>query len=185
MSRIGKKLISVPTAVKVRHDAPARTVHVEGPKGKLAFSYRPEVTVSVDAAKGISCTIPETAMEDGVSRALWGTTRARIQTMIDGVTTGYSKALEVVGVGWNAKIQGKKLVLSVGYCDAIELPVPDNVAVAVEAGTKIALSGPDKQSVGQFAAEIRSQRPPEPYNGKGIKYADEVIARKQGKAFGS
>jgi len=169
----------------VRHDAPSRNVHVEGPKGKLAFAYRPEVSVAVDAAKGISCSIPESDMENGQSRALWGTTRARIQTMIDGVTNGYAKGLEVVGVGWNAKLKGKKLVLSVGYCDPIELAVPDNVAVAVDAGTKIALSGPDKQAVGQFAAEIRSQRPPEPYNGKDIKYADEVIARKQGKAFGS
>lgn len=186
MSRIGKKAISVPAGVKVRHDAAARTVNVEGPKGKLSFSYRPEVSVALaDGDKQIHCTVDPARMEDRQVRAFWGTTRARIQGMVNGVATGYSKALEVVGVGWNAKIQGKNLLLSVGYSDPISLPIPDGVAVTVDAGTKLALSGPDKQAVGEFASIVRSQRKPEPYNGKGIKYANEVIQKKQGKAFGS
>jgi large subunit ribosomal protein L6 len=186
MSRIGKKPITVPSGVKVRHDKASRTVNVEGPKGKLAFSYRPEINVALeDGDKSVVCTIDPARTEEREVRAFWGTTRARIQLMMTGVAQGYSKALEVVGVGWNAKVQGKNLVLSLGYADPVTMPIPDGVTVTVDAGTKIALSGPDKQVVGAFASNIRSQRKPEPYNGKGVKYADEVIQRKQGKAFGS
>ena len=120
----------------------------------------------------------------GQNRAYWGLTRALIANMIVGVTEGYAKRLEVVGVGWGAKMQGKTLQLNVGYSNPVMKPVPPGLDVAVE-GAFIRISGTDKQAVGQFAAETRAARPPEPYNGKGIKYVDEVIIRKQGKVFGS
>ncbi len=185
MSRIGKKSISVPSGVKVKHDAAARTVAVEGPKGKMQYHYVSEVSVAFDeSAKSITCTIPKTLHDDGPMKALWGTTRSRIAGMIDGVTKGFTEKLEVVGVGWNAKLQGRNLQLSVGYSQPVIVPVPEGVTVAVE-GPVITVSGYDKQAVGQFAAETRSKRQPEPYNGKGIKYVGETIIRKQGKAFGA
>lgn len=185
MSRIGKKPISVPAGVKVSLDPKTRSINVEGPKGKLSYVYRPEVTVTWDEGeKAIVCTIPEEQMAIRQMRAYWGTVRARIQCMITGVTTGYQKKLEVIGVGWNAKAQGKQLQLNVGYCHPVNMTPPPSVEFALE-GPVITVSGPDKQAVGQFAAEIRSKRPPEPYNGKGIKYVDEIIIRKQGKVFGA
>lgn len=185
MSRIGKKPISVPAGVKVQHDRAGRSVQVEGPKGKLAFIYRPEVSVEVeDDGRQISCTVPADQVEMGNAKAFWGTTRARIQNMIVGVTEGYTRKLEIVGVGWNAKLQGMNLTLSVGYCNPIVMPVPQGLTCTVE-GQIVTISGHDKQLVGRFAADIRSKRKPEPYNGKGIKYVGEVIIRKQGKAFGS
>jgi large subunit ribosomal protein L6 len=111
-------------------------------------------------------------------------TRALIANMVTGVSTGFTRELEIVGVGWSGRVQGKKLALSVGYADTKEVAIPDGVTVVME-GSKIKVSGPDKQSVGQFAAQVRSKRKPEPYNGKGIKYSDETIIRKAGKAFGS
>ncbi|MCA9289982.1 MAG: 50S ribosomal protein L6 [Phycisphaerales bacterium] len=183
MSRVGKKPISVPGGVKIAHDERTRTVSVEGPKGKLSFSYRPEVDVAWDESdKTITCTLPEARMTDRQSRAYWGTTRSRISNLVSGVTEGYSKKLEVIGVGWNAKIKGKALELNVGYCHPVLLPFPAGVEAVVE-GAAITISGPDKQAVGQYAAVVRSKRPPEPYNGKGIKYSDEIIIRKQGKAL--
>lgn len=185
MSRIGKKPIAVPSGVKISIDPKTRTINVEGSKGKLSYVYRPEVNVKWDEAeKAITCSITESRMEDRASRAYWGTTRARIQCMIEGVTKGYEKKLEVVGVGWNAKTVGKNLQLNVGYCLPVDMKVPAGVQFAIE-GQFITVTGADKQAVGQFAAEVRSKRPPEPYNGKGIKYTDEIIIRKQGKVFGA
>ena len=185
MSRIGKKPITVPPGVSVRLDPKKRTIDVEGPKGKLSYVYRPEVTVNWDESeKRIACSIPETAMASGQMRAYWGTVRARIQNMITGVTEGYQKKLEIIGVGWNAKPQGKTLQLNVGYCHPVDMTPPPFVEFAVE-GAVVTITGPDKQAVGQFAADVRSKRPPEPYNGKGIKYVGERIIRKQGKVFGS
>jgi large subunit ribosomal protein L6 len=185
MSRIGKKPISVPSGVKVSLDPKALTIQVEGPKGKLSYVYRPEVAVSWDEGeKAITCSIPEEKMSIRQMRAYWGTVRSRIQNMITGVTTGFSKKLEINGVGWNAKAQGKQLQLNVGYCHPVNMTPPQSVEFVIE-GNAITVSGPDKQAVGQFAAEIRSKRPPEPYNGKGIKYVDEIIIRKQGKVFGA
>ena len=123
-------------------------------------------------------------MESKLARALWGTTRARIQNMIVGVTEGYVRKLEVVGVGWGAKQAGKNLQLNVGYANPVIMAPPAGVQFGIE-GNVITVSGPDKAAVGEFAAEIRAKRPPEPYNGKGIKYAEEVIQRKQGKVFGA
>lgn len=185
MSRIGKKPITVPGNVKVNLDPKTRTIAVEGPKGKLSYEYRPEVTVSWDESeKQIVCTIPDDQTRVGQMRAYWGTVRSRIQNLVIGVTDGYSKKLEIVGVGWNAQPQGKNIRLNVGYCHPVDLVAPPFVEIKIE-GPAVTISGPDKQAVGQFAAEIRSKRPPEPYNGKGIKYSDEHIMRKQGKVFGS
>ncbi len=183
MSRIGKKPVAVLAGVKVSFVG--RTVHVEGPKGELEFEHRPEVKVSVDeSAKAINVTIDESKADDRLAKALWGTTRAIFANMVVGVTKGYEKKLDVVGVGWNAAIAGKTLKLSVGFASPVVVDIPSGVNVSVEKQL-ITINGPDKQAVGQFAAKVRSKRPPEPYNGKGIKYADEVIQRKQGKQFGS
>lgn len=185
MSRIGKKPVHIPSGVKVNHNATARTVDVEGPKGKLSYTYVPAVTVDVaESDSEIRCSIPDGKMRDGQTKAFWGTTRSRIENMMIGVTAGYSKKLDVIGVGWNAKLQGKSLQLNVGYCHPIDMSVPDGIECTVE-NNIITISGYDKQVVGQFAAEIRDKRRPEPYNGKGIKYTDEIIIRKQGKAFGA
>jgi len=185
MSRIGKKPISVPGNVTVKLDPRACAIDVEGPKGKLHYDYRPEVSVTWDESeKQIVCTIPEERMRIGQTRAYWGTVRSRIQGMVTGVTDGFQKKLEVVGVGWNAQPQGKTLRLNIGFCHPVDMTPPSSVEFAVQ-GQMITVTGPDKQAVGQFAAEVRSKRPPEPYNGKGIKYTDEIIMRKQGKVFGA
>jgi len=184
MSRIGKKAVEVPAAVKISLDPKTRTITAEGPKGKLEFSWRPEVEVSWDESeKRIACS-PRAGLEnDRRARALWGTTRARIQNLIVGVADGFSKRLEVIGVGWNAKAKGKQIELNVGYCHPIVLEPPAGVEYAIE-GNAITVSGADKQAVGQFAAVIRGWRPPEPYKGKGIRYSGEYVIRKQGKVFG-
>jgi large subunit ribosomal protein L6 len=185
MSRIGKKPITVPDNVKVDLDPKQRRVTTDGPQGKLSFTWRPDVDVRWDESeKQIVVSIPEARMKLGQMRAYWGTTRSCIQNMVDGVTTGFQKKLEIVGVGWNAKAQGKTLQLNVGYCHPVEMQPPDGVNFGIE-GQVVTITGPDKQAVGQFAAEIRASRPPEPYNGKGVKYLNEIIIRKQGKVFGA
>jgi large subunit ribosomal protein L6 len=184
MSRIGKKPVPAPAGVKVA--VKDRTVNVEGPKGKPSLNFRPEVTVAWDEpkrevtvglAKGYSADQKE-------PNAYWGTTRALIRNMIEGVTKGYERQLEVVGVGWTASMAGKAIKLTVGYANPIVLDVPAGVTVAIDKQF-VKISGPDRQVVGQFASAIRSQRKPEPYNGKGIKYQEETIKRKQGKQFGA
>jgi large subunit ribosomal protein L6 len=185
MSRIGKKIISVPSGVKVNLNPQARTINIEGPKGKLSFTYRPEVIVNWNQGENaITVSIKDEDKQLKLPRALWGTTRARIQSMIVGVTQGYTRKLEIIGVGWGAKQAGKNLQLNVGYANPIVLSPPMGVAFAIE-GAFVSVSGPDKELVGEFAAKIRAQRTPEPYNGKGIKYDFEVIQRKQGKVFGA
>ncbi len=187
MSRIGKQLIAVPATVKVAVNAATRTVDLQGPKGKNTFTYRPEIVVAFLAdSKSISCTLDDMKrIDEGNRRAYWGTTRAVLNKMVKGVVEGYSMKLEVIGVGWTAKLQGKKLILTVGFCNPIDLLVPEGVVCTIENNTLITLTGVDSQKVGAFASLIRSQRKPEPYNGKGIKYATEVIQRKKGKAFGA
>ncbi|HWB19381.1 MAG TPA: 50S ribosomal protein L6 [Phycisphaerales bacterium] len=185
MSRIGKQPLQVPSGVKVNLDPKTRTINIDGSKGKLSFKYRPEVTVNwAQNENRITCSIPKEQMENVTYLELWGTTRARIKGMIEGVTQGFTKKLEVNGVGWGAKLQGKTLELAVGFCNPVKITVPMSVQVAVEQNV-VTVTGADKQAVGQFAAEVRAARPPEPYNGKGVKYADEVIQRKQGKVFGT
>ena len=185
MSRIGKKPVSVPGGVRVTIDPQSRRVSVEGPKGTLSMTHRPEVSVTWDEGENrIICAISPQEMRVGQTRAYWGLTRSLINNMIIGVTEGYVKKLEIIGVGWTAKLQGKQLQLNVGYCQPRMMDVPDEVELVVDPNT-ITISGADKQAVGQFAARIRKNRPPEPYNGKGIKYSDEIVLRKQGKVFGS
>ena len=185
MSRIGKKPISVPAAVKINHNSSDNIVAVEGPKGKMSYTYMPVVNVEwKEDDREIVCSIPDDRMKEGQSRAHWGTTRSRIEGMVTGVTDGYTIKLEINGVGWNAKDMGKMLQLNLGYNAPIDMPKPDGVEASVE-NNIVTITGYDKQAVGQYAAEIRSKRPPEPYNGKGVKYIDEVIIRKQGKAFGA
>jgi large subunit ribosomal protein L6 len=183
MSRIARKPVMIPSGVKVAVNAAARTVNLEGPKGKLSLKYRPEVGVKVEGSQ-VEVTMDPALVDVGGNRAFWGTTRALIATGIEGVLKGYEKKLEIVGVGWGARVQGKKLVLTVGFANTLDVSIPDGVKVEVNQ-TMVTVSGPDKQAVGEFAAKCRAKRKPEPYNGKGIKYSDEVIQRKQGKAFGA
>jgi len=183
MSRIGRKAIEVPKNVKV--SVSGRTVTIEGPKGTLNFEHRPEVGVSFDEdAKAINVTMDaDKVAQDRSLRAFWGTTRAILNNMVIGVTEGYQKKLEIVGVGWTGTIAGQNLSLKVGFANKIEVPIPTGLTVTTEKQL-ITVTGADKQMVGHFAATVRSKRKPEPYNGKGIKYQDEFIQRKQGKAFG-
>lgn len=189
MSRIGKKPIPVPAGVKVA--VKDRTVNVEGPKGKLSMPLRPEVDVAfVEADKHVAVSLAKGfTIEDRMARAMWGTTRAHIRNMVEGVSKGYERNLQVVGTGWSATLSGKQLKLLLGYANPITLTVPDGVTVAVDKAqgdtTPMKISGVSRDAVGQFASKIRLQRPPEPYNGKGVKYAEETIRRKQGKQFGA
>lgn len=178
MSRVGKKSIPIPSNVKV--SLAGRQITIEAGQNRLQFTHRPEVTVRHD--QDAACVIVERQDDSRIARSMHGTTRSLIANMIQGVAKDFEKVLEITGVGWTAKQQGMKLALNVGYADTRELDLPAGVKVQVT-GNRVSVSGPDKQAVGQFAAEIRRQRPPEPYNGKGIKYSDEKVIRKQGKAF--
>jgi len=183
MSRIGKKPVAVPSGVKVTINN--RTVTVEGKLGTLSFEHRPEIAVGWDQdEKNVVVALPESQAQNRQARALWGTTRALIQNMIIGVSDGYKKQLEIVGVGWGAQVAGQTLSLNVGFASPVELSIPTGVSVDIKKQF-VTLESSDKQVVGQFAAQIRAVKKPEPYNGKGIKYVDEVIRRKQGKQFGA
>lgn len=180
MSRIGKKPVTVPKGVKV--SIADRTITVEGPKGTLSWKHRPEVAVTHEDGH-VSVTVDDAIAGDKKVRALWGTTRALIENMMTGTATGYTRKLEIQGVGWTAALVGQNLKLNVGYANAIEMPIPDGLNVKVEK-QQITIEGADKQAVGQFAAAARAKRPPEPYNGKGVRYLGEVIRKKEGKQFG-
>lgn len=175
MSRIGKMPIAIPAGVEVKLDG--NTVTVKGPKGELTRTVHQNMKVEVNGAE-VTVTRPDDAKEN---RSLHGLTRTLIANMVKGVTDGFSKELEVNGVGYRASVEGNKLVLNVGYSHPVEMPLPDGIKAEVN-DKKITISGIDNQKVGQFAAEVREQRPPEPYKGKGIKYMDEHIRRKEGKA---
>lgn len=180
MSRIGKK--PVPLAAGVKVAVSGRQITVEKGNDRLSFTHRREVSVKVDdQAKQV---VVSRADDSRTARAMHGLTRAMINNMIIGVSEGYSKELEINGVGWTAKQEGMKIALNLGFADTRYVAVPAGIKVDIK-GNRIKISGVDKQMVGQLAAQIRSQRKPEPYNGKGIKYSDEVIVRKQGKAFAS
>ncbi len=181
MSRVGIKPIEIPSGVKITING--QSVSVEGPKGTLSRDFSPLINVGwSEDEKSVVCSIKGEASRE--ARALWGTTRALIQNMVTGVKDGYEKSLEVVGVGWGAQVTGQTLKLSVGYANAVMVDIPQGVDVTVEKQL-VKITGADKHAVGQLAAMTRAVRKPEPYNGKGIKYADEVIKRKQGKQFGS
>lgn len=179
MSRIGKKPVAVPTGVSVALSG--RTLTMEKGGKKLQMTHRPEVDVKWNADdREVVCHVEESAVRDRAPKAYWGLTRSLIQNMVDGLTTGYTKKLEIVGVGWSSQLQGNKLILNVGYSKPVELPIPPSVEVAVERQF-ITLTSIDKHAIGQFAATIKKQRKPEPYNGKGIRFVGEQIIRKEGK----
>ena len=175
MSRIGKKTIPVPQGVTVTIDGQA--VKAKGPKGELEFVVNELCTVALEdnevAVKPVDNSKP--------ARSMWGMNRTRIANLIDGVSTEFTKSLELVGVGYRAQMKGSSLNLALGYSHDIDFPVPDGVKIATPKPTEIVVTGIDKQQVGQTAAVIRAFRPPEPYKGKGVKYADEYIFRKEGK----
>lgn len=176
MSRIGRMPIAVPAGVDVKIDG--STVTVKGPKGTLTRTVSSNITVALDNGV-ITVTRPNDLKEN---RALHGLTRTLVANMVKGVSEGFKKELEINGIGYRAAKQGKNLVLNIGYSHDVIMSEEDGITIEVPAPNKIIISGPDKQKVGQFAAEVRGKRPPEPYKGKGIKYVDEVIRRKEGKA---
>jgi len=178
MSRIGKQPVAVPSGVKVA--VTGNTIAVEGPKGKLDWTFRPEMSVAFDeGAKQIVVSRDSDARQ---SRALHGLTRALIQNMVIGVSEGYEKRLEIVGVGYVGAVQEGRLELRVGFANEVKKPIPAGLDVTCPDNTHVVVKGTDKQQVGQFAAEVRAVRKPEPYKGKGIRYEGELVRRKQGKA---
>ncbi len=179
MSRLGRKPIALPDGVKVT--VQGQDVKVEGPKGKATLRLAPPISLAVNPAK--KEIVVSRADDLRQTKAMHGTTRSLVANMVAGVTTPYEKKLEIVGVGYNAKMQGKDIVLLLGYSHPIPVVVPEGLTVSCPSPTQIAVSGTDKRQVGQFAAEIRAIRPPEPYNLKGIKYLGENVRRKAGKTF--
>ncbi len=179
MSRLGKQPVKIPSGVAV--EVSGDTVSVKGPKGEDTWNCHPAVQVSVedDVVKFSRRT------EEKIARSMHGTARQLVQNMIVGVTEGFSKTLDIIGVGYNAKMQGNKLVLSIGFCHPVAIDVPDGVNCECPEPTRVVARGVNKQVVGQFVAEVRAVRPPEPYKGKGIRYSDEVVRRKQAKSFGT
>ena len=175
MSRIGKKPIAVPSGVTV--DVNGQQVKAKGPKGEMEFVVNELVSIAFENNEISVAPINDSKP----ARAMWGMSRTRIANMLDGVSKEFTKSLELVGVGYRAQMKGSSLSLALGYSHDIDYPAPDGVKIATPKPTEIVVSGIDKQKVGQTAAEIRAFRPPEPYKGKGVKYADEFIFRKEGK----
>ena len=176
MSRIGNKPIEIPAGVEVKIDG--NKVSVKGPKGTLSNEFAPAIAIKQEGNE-IIVTRPSDVAEH---RSLHGLTRTLIANMVQGVTEGFKKELEVNGVGYRVQKQGKDLVMNLGYSHQVIMPEIEGITIEVPNPNQIIISGPDKQKVGQFAAEVREKRPPEPYKGKGIKYAGEYIRRKEGKA---
>ena len=176
MSRIGRTPIDIPPGVQIEV-SDANVVTVKGPKGTLERTITPDITISVDGA-----AINLTRLSDAPKhRSMHGLSRSLINNMVVGVTTGFKKELEINGVGFRAVKEGKKLVMNLGYSHQVIVEETDSINIDVPAANKVIISGIDKQEVGQFAADIRKKRPPEPYKGKGIRYIDEVVRRKEGK----
>jgi large subunit ribosomal protein L6 len=181
MSRIGKQPVPVPAGVKIK--VADGKVWVEGPRGKLEMPYHENMRVEYDdKAKALHVTRPD---DERQNRALHGLTRSLIANMVEGVTKGFEKRLKIEGIGYQARMDKRTVVLTVGYANAIELQPPEGVTVELPEPTTIIIKGADKQKVGQFAAEVRHARPPEPYKGKGIRYENEQVRRKEGKSFSS
>src|SRR5215471_5382831 len=179
MSRIGKQPLTVPAGVKVR--VADGKVNVEGPKGKLELVYHSNMKVEFDeAGKAVKVARPD---DERLNRALHGLTRSLIANMVQGVTKGFEKRLVIEGVGYQARMDKKAVVLTVGYANAVTMSPPEGVSVELPDPTTIVIKGADKQKVGQFAAEVRQVRKPEPYKGKGIRYEGEQVRRKEGKSF--
>lgn len=181
MSRIGKKPVDLPEAVNVAVDG--KSVTVKGPEGELSLTVHPNMSLDIDDdSRVLKVVRPDDSREN---RALHGLTRSLVQNMVDGVQKLFERRLTIVGIGYNASLAGNKLSLSVGFANTIVLEIPDGVKVVVPAVTSVIVRSADKQAVGQFAANVRAVRPPEPYKGKGIRYENEQVRRKAGKAFGS
>lgn len=176
MSRVGKLPVRIPDGVTV--EVKGSTVTVKGPKGELSEGYQPEVTIVVgDGAVRVSRN-----NESKRAKSMHGLYRNLVNNMVKGVSAGWSKVLLINGVGYRAEVQGKILVLNLGYSNPVEYPIPDDLTITCDGPTKITVEGASKQKVGQTSAEIRSIRPPEPYKGKGVRYEDEYVRRKVGKA---
>ncbi len=176
MSRIGKAPVTLPKGVEVKVDGQQLTC--KGPKGSLSLALMDGISATVDKGNVVFTRKEDTK----ILRAMHGTTRATLSNMVEGVTNGFSKKLEIVGVGYKAVMQGKKLALNVGFANTIEVAIPEGVQIKLPDPNHVEVSGLDKQLVGQVAANIRAARKPEPYKGKGVRYSDEVVRRKAGKA---
>ena len=183
MSRIGKKPIPIVSGVKVNSSSVegGTRVAVEGPKGKLDFDFRDEVSIAVEDDQVVGTRSDDEAF----SRSYHGTARSLLANMVQGVSEGFTRKLEIIGVGYNAQVQGKKLVLQIGFCHPVEMAIPQGLELDAPSPTNITITGVDKQLVGEFAAVVRRVRPPEPYKGKGIRYENEQVKLKAGKAFTS
>jgi large subunit ribosomal protein L6 len=175
MSRIGKRAVAVPSGVTANIEG--QVVKVKGPKGAMQIRLPDEVAVKMDGG-GIKV---DPRNESKRARSMWGTSRTLVSNLVTGVTKGFERRLEITGVGYRAAVQGKNLQLSLGYSHEVLYPIPEGIAVATPKPTEIVVTGMDRQKVGQVAAEIRAFRGPEPYKGKGVKYANEYIFRKEGK----
>jgi large subunit ribosomal protein L6 len=175
MSRVGKNPVEVPSGVEVQVNG--ASVTAKGKLGQLSYEATDQVELSMEDGK----IWVKPRNQSKAARALWGTTRARISNLVTGVSEGFTKELEITGVGYRAAVQGKNLSLQLGFSHDVVYPIPEGIMVVCEKPTSIKISGADKQVVGQVAAEIRAYRPPEPYKGKGVRYADEYILRKEGK----
>ncbi len=181
MSRIGRKPIPIPEKVKVTQAG--GLVTVEGPKGKISQRFRPEARIEIREPD--RTIVVERTGDSAFERAYHGTARALLANMVRGVSEGFQKTLEIVGVGYNAKLEENRIVLQIGFCHPVKVPVPGGIQVEIPQATRITVRSPDKQQVGEFAARIRRVRPPEPYKGKGIRYEGERIVKKAGKTFGT
>ena len=175
MSRIGKRAVAVPSGVTATVEG--QTVKMKGPKGALQFVVPDDIVVKMD--QGAIKVDPRSDTKR--ARAMWGTSRTLVANLVTGVTKGFENKLEITGVGYRAAVQGKNLHIALGFSHDVSYPIPDGIAIATPKPTEILVTGIDKQRVGQVAAEIRSFRPPEPYKGKGVRYAGEYIFRKEGK----
>ncbi len=176
MSRIGRKPINIPAGVEVKIDG--SVVTVKGPKGTLTQKFHPNMTITQEGSE-ILVTRPD---DEKQNRSLHGLTRTLIHNMVVGVTEGYKKELDVLGVGYRVQKQGKDMIMNLGFSHNVVVSDTEDIKIECPTPNKIIISGPDKQKVGQFAAEVREKRPPEPYKGKGIRYTDEHVRRKEGKA---
>jgi large subunit ribosomal protein L6 len=179
MSRVGKKLIDIPKGVEVKQEG--SNVVVKGPKGTLSTPVQDGISVKVEN----NVVQFQRANDEGKTRALHGLMRALVANNVQGVSNGFKRELDIIGVGYRAEVKGKEVVFALGYSHPVRFPIPTGIDIVVDPKTNhVTITGIDKQQVGQIAAEIRSLRPPDPYKGKGIKYSDEVIRRKAGKAAG-
>lgn len=175
MSRIGNKPVVIPAGVTITQNG--TTVTVKGPKGELTREFSPNITLNIEEGV-VTLTRPDDSKEN---KTMHGTMRANLNNMVVGVSEGFAKALELIGVGYRAQLQGKKLVLNVGYSHPIEFETPEGIEIEVPSNTSIIVKGSNKEVVGELAANIRGTRPPEPYKGKGIRYVGEHVRRKEGK----